>query len=468
MDEKLGLGKNKYLDERYKKIVSEMREKESAIINRFSKDRKEIVGASRFFNNENIDLSDLISLEYDFDKKIIKGKHVLAIQDTTEVDFRNNKGKLKEEDKDLGGICSGTGVGFFIHPTLVVEAESGFPLSFSSIEIYSRDKDSKNKNERDYKKLPIESKESYRWIKSTETSKKVLKEAEVITYITDREGDIYDLFDKVPEENNHIIIRLTHNRKLYKNNEKLFEELEKEEVKGRYTKKIQGDIRIQKEKREALLEVKYKKIKISVPLHHNNKENVSESVELTAIEVKEHQNADVSKGIHWRLITSHEIKNIDDAKRIINWYSLRWNIEELFRILKKQGLELEESKLLTGLALKKLAVLALKTALSILQFMKERDGEYGIDAEVVFNQEEIEFMKVLNKKFESSNKSEKQKNKHKENSLAWAIWFIARLGGWKADNDKVKPGVITMKRGLVEFYSMFQGWCFAKEYLNLY
>jgi hypothetical protein len=41
---------------------------------------------------------------------------------------------------------------------------------------------------------PIEEKESYRWLKSVETGDQVLKEAAHVTYVHDREDDIYEQF----------------------------------------------------------------------------------------------------------------------------------------------------------------------------------------------------------------------------------------------------------------------------------
>jgi hypothetical protein len=60
-------------------------------------------------------------------------------------------------------------------------------------------------------------------------------------------------------------------------------------------------------------------------------------------------------------------------------------------------------------------------------------------------------------------KTEKQKNPHPPNTLAWAAWIIARLGGWKEYACARKPGPITMLHSLQAFSDIQQGWMLALE-----
>ena len=82
-------------------------------------------------------------------------------------------GRLKSEG--LGVVGKNTDVGFYIHPTLIVDGQSGFPLGLSTIQMWSRDFDHPNKYERNYQKLPIEEKESYKWLASCYKKSKRLK-----------------------------------------------------------------------------------------------------------------------------------------------------------------------------------------------------------------------------------------------------------------------------------------------------
>ena len=84
------------------------------------------------------------------------------------------------------------------------------------------------------------------------------------------------------------------------------------------------------------------------------------------------------------LLTTHCIDNYDQAIDIIDLYRKRWYIEQLFRLLKKQGFEMEESELETGWALRKLAVLALNASLRIMQLMHATEDENAQPLSEVF------------------------------------------------------------------------------------
>ena len=71
---------------------------------------------------------------------------------------------------------------------------------------------------RNYKRQPIEDKESYKWIEVAQKSKVVLKESDTVTFIEDREGDIYEQFALVPDEKHHLLIRSRTTRKLTNGN----------------------------------------------------------------------------------------------------------------------------------------------------------------------------------------------------------------------------------------------------------
>jgi len=68
-------------------------------------------------------------------------------------------------------------------------------------------------------------------------------------------------------------------------------------------------------------------------------------------------------------------------------------------------------------------------------------------------------LKALGVKYQG--KTEKLKNPHPAESLAWAAWQIARLGGWNGYATERPPGPITFSRGLQRFYAIAQGFSLA-------
>ena len=60
----------------------------------------------------------------------VRGRHVLAISDTSEINLQAHAGRLKPAGQ--GVVGNNTDIGFFIHPTLTVDADSGLPAQTQS------------------------------------------------------------------------------------------------------------------------------------------------------------------------------------------------------------------------------------------------------------------------------------------------------------------------------------------------
>ena len=131
-------------------------------------------------------------------------------------------------------------------------------------------------------------------------------------------------------------------------------------------------------------------------------------------------------------------------------------IEQLFRTIKTQGINLEDSQVESLDSLIKLSISSLITAVKTMQLVQSRDGLNERKLEDVFQQKDFNLLEKLNTKLEG--KTEKQKNPHQKNSLAWGSWIIARLGGWMGYSCERPPGPITMKRGLEFFQKIKIGW----------
>jgi hypothetical protein len=177
------------------------------------------------------------------------------------------------------------------------------------------------------------------------------------------------------------------------------------------------------------------------------------TVRLRLVDVREVDPPESVEPLHWRLLSTHQITDAAGAWQIVAWYQLRWVIEQLFRVMKSQGLQLEDSQLASAERLVKLAAVATKAACVDIQLTQGRDGTDQMPASNVFTEPEIETLDALNPTLEG--KTERQQNLHPPASLAWAAWIIARLGGWNCYYKP--PGPITMRRGMEQFYSIHRG-----------
>ncbi|WP_394370957.1 transposase, partial [Salegentibacter lacus] len=83
------------------------------------------------------------------------------------------------------------------------------------------------------------------------------------------------------------------------------------------------------------------------------------------------------------------------------FYSARWYIEQLFRLLKKQGFGIEETELESGWAIRKLVVMQITALLKILQMnIAYARPEGGQPITEVFDDQQIGVLKVLNTKIQ--------------------------------------------------------------------
>jgi hypothetical protein len=209
----------------------------------------------------------------------------------------------------------------------------------------------------------------------------------------------------------------------------------------------------QKPARSAHLAVRFGRVAIKRP--DGPARDLPASVALTFIEVIERDPPPGAEPVHWRLLTTHDVPDARAAWRIVGWYKQRWTIEQLFRVLKSQGLQLEDSQLETAERLLKLAAIATQAAAVILQLVQARDGRAPEPADIVFSGPEIKTLDALVPTLEG--KTALQKNPYPRHSLAWAAWVIAKLGGWDGYPRSTPPGPITFKLGIDRFKAIALG-----------
>jgi hypothetical protein len=401
-----------------------------------------------------VTISELVRSLSDHCEQQVLGRHVLAISDTSEINLEAHRGRLKTEG--LGVVGNNKDVGFFIHPTLVLDANSGFPLGLSNIKLWTRAIDRPDKHEREYAKLPIAQKESYKWLASAERSQNCFfyGGARIVTHIGDREADIYEEWATVPDRQNHVLVRVQKDRRLLGQTESLYSYLSAQPCEGTYTVNVTADARHGRKAREAFLTVCCATVQIQRP-DKLNRDDYPPSIKLYAVEAKEVNPPAGQEPIHWRLMTTHEVVCIEQALQVIQWYCWRWRIEQLFATLKLAGLDIEATQLESVAAIQRLTVLALSVAVRTLQMVEGRDNP-DIPASVVFSKQQQQCLTQIAPSLEG--KTPKQQNPHTPASLAWASWVIARLGGWSAYRSQKPPGMPTLVRGLRQFEAMFIGW----------
>ena len=451
--------KDKRIDARANMFLSSIITNGSAVINQSSSNHHQKIGAYRMINNKRCSQEGLLNALYNSCKQNVSSSHLLCIEDTTEVSYFSHIKRIMKDDPHIGRL-NNINVGYFCHPMLVIDAEKVIPIGFSSVKLWNREWEKPIKDPIGYKKLPIEEKESFRWISSVTESRKNLPQDSIITVIADRESDIYEALCTIPQANTHLLIRSSSNRVLCHDNKLLLDKMQTCNIKHTYEISIKGNK--SRKSRNALIDLRF--TSVDIKRSTGTIGDYPDSVKMNCIYVIE-QTQTVPKSeapIEWRLYTTHQVETVEQAMQCVKWYQARWYIEELFRVLKMDGLDIETSQLETGLALKKLMLFSLQAALQIMIIKIAYDQKReDCPVQMIFTDKQIQFLKIIQPTLEG--KTEKLKNPFAKNSLAWAAWIIAKLGKWGGYKTQSPPGYITMKKGLDVFYIQAQAFSIAYQ-----
>ena len=405
--------------------------------------RSAVVRYGRFLANEKVTVDAILAGWGEQTAVAAAGRHVLAIQDTSEINFSTTD----ERRRGLGEIGKGVGRGLLLHAMLALDAQSAACLGLVAGQIWTR----QGRVQVPHEKRRPQDKESWRWIGTAERAKTVLAAAARVTVIDDREGDIYAKWASVAGKDFDLLTRSMHDR-LLADGRSMYAAASDLAIADVSTIDLMA--RANRSPRRAKLALRFGRVRLKRPQGPGLRD-LPETVDLTLIEVVERDAPADVEPLHWYLLTTHAVSDAVSAWQIVHWYKQRWTIEQLFRILKTQGLQLEDSRLETADRLLKLTAIAAKAAAMTLQLVQARDGRSAEPASIAFNDDEIRVLAALGRQYEGRTKL--QSNPHPPHSLAWAAWIIARLGGWDG-YPRTKPGPITMRHGLQYFLGLTHVW----------
>jgi hypothetical protein len=383
---------------------------------------------TRFLHNPKVSVSEMVAAARARTCAQALGRNVLAIQDTS---------ALQADEK---------GTGLFLHPLVAVDADDGAMLGLIDNVFLAR----KGGRRAARKQRGFTDKESRRWLDGAESAA-VLAEAGAasVTVIEDREGDIYESFALKPK-GVHLLVRAAQDRALASGGQ-LFATADGFAEAGLMSVELPATPG--RKARTALLSLRFGSVEIKRPAGRMGDAGLPKTVTLQFADAREINPPKGEEAAHWRLLTTHKLENIEDARRIVGFYRKRWTIEQVFRTMKTKGFQIEALRQQDG-PLQKLVTAILIAAITVMQLVAERDGAAARPLDDALDPND---MPALEKVCESlEGKTQKQKNPHPKGTLAYAAWVFARLGGWTGYYGK--PGPIVMLRGLTEFQAIKQGW----------
>lgn len=417
----------------------------SLVQRRVGKSRAGELGMARFLESPAVSKEEIVETIAGRTARSCLGRRVVVAQDTTEVNFAGREAGRW----GLGPAGDGRSLGFLIHAAVAVDVENAAVLGLADATIWKRSgKVSVGRQERE-----LSAKESHRWLTTARMASDLLKDAKQVVVVGDRENDIYSVMARRPLQTD-LIVRAARDRVL-EDGGKLFEEA----VEWHVLKTTVVDLearRAGERRRTARLETRAGVVRLKRPKTADAGDPAW--LDLTLVEVRE---VGAPKGVtpvHWRLLSSLPAETEGQADEIVQFYRLRWRIEQVFRALKSDGLKLPEVQMQNGAKLLKLAALGLAAAVRILQLVDARDGSKRPALDVA-DEPMIEAALAIGPTLEG--KTARQQNPHPPRTLGWLAWIVARMGGWNCYYKP--PGPKTMAIGWHDFTQHAAGFSIARQ-----
>jgi len=415
-------------------------------IRRLAGTRAREIQITRFLRNEAVTAIEMAAHAAERTGGRAARRDVVVIQDTSELALGGRRAKAH----GYGPVGKGGALrGLLLHAVLAVDAATCGVLGLVDAKIWNRH-GGKVKARR---ARTTTQKESQRWLDGTTRAAEVLAAAASITGVSDRESDIYEHFAYRPS-NMDLIVRACQNRKIETDDaiavNLLFAHVDRLPEQGRLTVKIPAAPG--RKAREGELAVRFARVTLRKP-RHGAAPDLPDTLALTMVDVRETSTPEDGKPIHWRLLTTHAVTTLAEARRIVDLYRMRWTIEEFFATLKTAGFDIEAADIGDPQVMIKFVAAVTVAAVTVMQLVKARDGLTGQSLADAFDPADQPILEAVSARIEG--KTARQKNPHPMGSLAFAAWVIARLGGWTGYYGK--PGPQVMRRGLEDFQRIKYG-----------
>jgi len=434
---------DKRLDWRFTDTMKKLAAKPLASINQACEDWADTKASYRLFDNKKTTAEKILDPHYNRTAERAAGhKRVFAIQDTSYLDYTAHP-----EKQGMGPI--GTPVqaitGMVMHSTLAV-SEAGLPLGLFSQNVWVRPNIASQLSPQERRRLPIEEKESYKWLKALDRTVAMNPQGTQVVTIGDSESDIFELFNHARSLETDLLIRAAQDRSVSEPEVGLLWSVLGSRTEAGHLK-VEVPARKNEPKRTAIVSVRFAPVMLKAPEHLRKK---MEDIPLYAVLVQEESPPPgVASPLCWLLLTTVPVLTFADAVERVRWYRLRWQIEVYHKIL-KSGCLVEKTQLATAERL--LPYLAIFGIIAWRIFWMTIMARDEPDEPCTLVLTELEWQALYAFRHKSDYIPEEIP------TVAQVIVWIAQLGGFLARKNDGHPGVTVVWRGWQRLTDISAAW----------
>jgi hypothetical protein len=413
--------------------------------------------AYRFFANERVSEAQILAGHFQATRDRFQAAvgTALVLHDTTEFSFQRENtqaigmttrayGKGPDGRPRLHTVC-----GILLHSSLVVTTE-GLPLGLAAVKAWTRKKFkgcNALKKKINPTRVPIEKKESVRWLENLRQATGLLAEPPRCVHIGDRESDIYELFCEAQTVGTHFLVRTCVDRLAGDGTHTIADEMRDVRVNGVHRIEVRD---AKGDPAEAVLEIRYRPIRVLPPI---GKQRRYPALTLYVIHARERGTPKGRERVEWKLITDLPVTTRAAAIEKLVWYAMRWKIETFHKIL-KSGCKAEDARLRSAERLLRLLAVFCVLSWRIFWMTMINRSVTNAPPATVFTTIERQLLDHL--------VPDRPRDRTSGKSLSVYITKVARLGGYLARASDPPPGNIVMWRGLSRFTDIELGFRVAQ------
>jgi hypothetical protein len=306
---------DKRRNQRLIKIVEDLSAMPHASVTQAARDEAAVQGIYEFWGNVRVEPNQILAAHRDSTlSRVEEQQIVLAVQDTTELDFSSQPSKL-----GLGALSKKDAQGLKVHSVLCVSPK-GVPLGVLHQKVWAREKNRRTTGYQDRKRA-IEQKESHRWLESLELTQQWIPQDKRVVTVADREADIYELFALPRREGSEFLIRACQSRGVKQTETDIdIESLQAAIAQTAACSDVKLELqRTPKRKaRTATLTVRFASLYLQPPQQHPQRKDLK-PVRVQVVWAMEEQPPSGEKAISWLLVTTLEVRNFEQAERCLRW-----------------------------------------------------------------------------------------------------------------------------------------------------
>jgi hypothetical protein len=430
------------------RVASALAEHPSGLLPHALRAWADLKAAYRLFGEEDVTYERVIAPHWQHTRQACeKPGDYLLVEDTTEIDFTSHY-----MTEDLGWTGDGGGRGMYAHTTLALRIERWTPqnepevtiLGLLGQKVWTRSEKTPDRHEKKGQRLK-RARESERWSALFEDLGGPSAGARW-TFVADREGDIYEVFERCRLKGVEALVRAHQPRALVGEKGSLFEVAARAPVRGRYEIFLRA--RRGQRARTAKVELRSTVVTIRGPWRPQRR---LAPMSLNVVEAREVEPPRGVTPILWVLLTTWPVDDESACLRVVKAYAKRWLIEEYHKAL-KTGAGIEQSQLSSAAAIQALLGILAVVAVRLLnmKLLAQVYPDEAIEPETVGP----EVLKIL----------EAERGKPKEGWTHRTLLVrIAGLGGFLGRKGDGLPGWQTLWRGWDRLMMMVHGYDLAHK-----